>query len=82
MHLKLIISIRDLAMEDSCFNLNLDGKLVTMDGNIIVRTLLNKLDIVYEDVLVIDINKNRLLTPDNRILSGDNIEIRTVYSKG
>jgi len=69
-------------MEDSNFNLNLDGKKMLMNGNITIQVLLDRLGIHYEDVLVIDVKNTRLLTSDNRIYRGDSIEIRTVYSKG
>ncbi|MGQ9705972.1 MAG: hypothetical protein ACUVWP_03075 [bacterium] len=69
-------------MEECHFQLIFNGKVMIFNEKISVLHLLNKIGVSYEDVLVIDVRNNRLLTPDNRVNCDDVIEIRTVYSKG
>ena len=58
-----------------------DQKFIQLDGVKTVRELIKKLGFMEEDVLVIETDSKRLLTPDEKLSPECRIEIRKVISE-
>lgn len=59
-----------------------DQKSIQVDGVKTVRELIKKLGFREEEILVIETNSKRLLTPDEKLSPEWRIEIRKVISGG
>lgn len=59
-----------------------DQKAIQVDGVKTVRELIKKLGFREEEILVIETNSKRLLTPDEKLSPEWRIEIRKVISGG
>ena len=59
-----------------------DQKFIQLDGVKTVRELIKKLGFREEEILVIETDSKRLLTPDEKLSPECRIEIRKVISGG